>query len=328
MSGVAPLREARRDGQLRAVVRERRPLRYDAGADPALDRPAHVRAGSGLARLGDHRFVVQDDAAFLAVLHAGRVEALPLPAGPGGLRQFEEARGNKAHKPDLESLVALGDAQETLLGFGSGSTRARDRILRVRHARGAAPQVELIDGARLYAQLRETPSFAGEALNVEGAFVLGDRLWLLQRGNGEGQTVIASASLELTPLLAWLEAPTGAPPPLLDVQPWSLGSLGGTKLTFTDGCALPEGGWAFLAAAEASADTYGDGPVTGTAIGLVSVAGEARWTPLLHPSGEPFLLKAEGIAPGEAPDRFELVLDLDDPTQPSELCVVELSPGG
>jgi hypothetical protein len=70
-----------RDARLAATVVERRPLWYCAGADAALDRPAHVRAGSSLAWLEGRLAVLQDDANFLALVdpRTGGVDSISLP---------------------------------------------------------------------------------------------------------------------------------------------------------------------------------------------------------------------------------------------------------
>src|SRR5215207_7995120 len=92
---------AREDPALGARVVRRTPLRYRDGDDASLDRPAHVRAGSGLAWVdtsrGPRLAVVQDDAHFVALVDPrdGLAEAIALPPGPGGLRQFDDGRGNK-----------------------------------------------------------------------------------------------------------------------------------------------------------------------------------------------------------------------------------------
>src|SRR5262245_57603151 len=130
------------DPALSARVLARRPLLYAAGPEAADDRPAHVRAGSALAWLGGRLAVVQDDANFVALVRPfrGEVSPLPLPAGPGGLRQFDEGRGNKRHKLDLEaSAVVPAKGGEVLLAFGSGSTPARERVL-VLGPTGDAPE--------------------------------------------------------------------------------------------------------------------------------------------------------------------------------------------
>lgn len=124
---------AERDDAVRATIVRRLPLRYADGADPALDRPAHVRAGSALARVGRRLVVVQDDAHFLALVRPrdGHAAAVTLPAGPDGRRLFDASRGTKRHKLDLEACVALPgpDGTTRLLVVGSGSTPVRERIV-------------------------------------------------------------------------------------------------------------------------------------------------------------------------------------------------------
>src|SRR5688500_6401908 len=85
------------------------PMTYAAGADLSADRPAHVRAASGLAWFGDRLAVVQDDANFIALVDpaTGLTDAVPLPPGPGGIRPFDDSRGHKADKLDLEAIVCL-----------------------------------------------------------------------------------------------------------------------------------------------------------------------------------------------------------------------------
>ena len=63
----------RHDPSRGARVVARAPLLYERGPDAALDRPAHMRAGSALVALPDARLaVIQDDACFLAVIDPGR----------------------------------------------------------------------------------------------------------------------------------------------------------------------------------------------------------------------------------------------------------------
>jgi hypothetical protein len=136
-----PVVAARRDPALAARVLASRPLHYAAGADAELDRPEHVRAGSGLAVVptpaGPRLAVVQDDAHFVALVDpaTGLADAVTLPAGVGGRRQFDTGRGNKHHKLDLESCLTVPDpagGAPVLLAFGSGSTDARERVAVVR----------------------------------------------------------------------------------------------------------------------------------------------------------------------------------------------------
>jgi hypothetical protein len=325
--------EARFDPRLRAVVVSRRPLVYDAGADAALDRPAHVRAGSGLARSAGRLVVVQDDASFLAVISPdGAVEPLTLPHEVAGRRQFESARGNKRHKLDLEACVSLPDGR--VLALGSGSSAARTRVVLAElHADGAPPVVTLRNVPALYAALRNEPRFSGSELNVEGAAVLADRgvLRLFQRGNGalrDGLAPVdATCDLALDALLRHIDDVAAPVPALRDVVQWELGELDGTRLGFTDACAAADRVF-FLAAAEASPNAYDDGGVSGVVLGVtdgLAAAGSARLARLVAPDGTPFAMKAEGLSLDPAdPQRALVVLDVDDAARPAELCELRL----
>ena len=59
-------------------------MRYAAGVDSSLDRPGHIRAGSGLAWVGDRLAVVQDDANFIALVDptTGLADSIVLPSIP------------------------------------------------------------------------------------------------------------------------------------------------------------------------------------------------------------------------------------------------------
>lgn len=344
MSDARPVetRIGREDPSLRAIVESRQALFYTEGADPSLDRPAHVRAGSGIAWLampgGAPRLVVaQDDASFLALLDAdlSRVLAMTLDHVDAGMRQFDATRGNKKRKLDLEACcVVRTGGREVLLAWGSGSLPIRERIV-VLESGSSTPRI--VDASALYAKLRASVEFAGSELNVEGAVFLGEplatggRVRLFQRGNGApraGLTPIdATCDLDAARLLAWLDDARRPAPEPESIVRWELGAIRGVRLTFTDACALGPGeDVAFLAAAEASPDALEDGEVFGVALGCIPAGGDARWTTIREPDGAPFLGKAEGLAwvPGAEGRRALLVIDRDDPDAPSELCVVSV----
>lgn len=333
---------------MRARITSRTPLLYSAGADASLDRPAHVRAGSGLALVhtarGRRLLVAQDDAAFLALVsldEQGRptdVEAITLPAGPGGARQLDDlpgGRGNKKHKLDLECVLVLDDGLDddndargaVALAFGSGSGPARERVVLARL--GNEPfDVRVVEAGALYAALRAHPLLANAELNLEGAALLpsgaGGRartLRLFQRGNGLG-AVDATFDVDARALLAHLEG-KGPLPPFLDARHWDLGSIQGVRLTFTDASA--HGGQIYVvAAAEASPNAWDDGVVVGGSFGVLG----APLSPILDEDGVPFVGKPEGLAldvdEGGLPRRGWIVLDKDDPHAPAELCTIAL----
>jgi hypothetical protein len=327
---MPPTIHASLDPSLTARVLRSIPLLYADGADPALDRPAHVRSASGVVRVGDRVAVIQDDANFVALADParGRARAITLPAGEGGLRQFDDVRGNKRYKLDLEAAVMLRDGDgEMLVAFGSGSTPVREKILVVRGIASDTPHVRLVDASALYAKLRATSEFAGSELNVEGAAAVGGVLRLFNRGNGAVRDCVspadASCDLDLAAFLAFLAAPATAPAPQpRDVALYELGDVDGQPLGFTD-VSVRGDAVLYSAAAEASPDATRDGPVAGSAIGIIR-GGEARYA-VVEVGGDRFTGKIEGLLPHpHDPARLWAVIDRDDPAAPSELLDVSL----
>jgi hypothetical protein len=324
-----PIVHARPDPSLAARVVRSVPLLYREGADPSLDRPAHVRAASGMARVGGRVAVVQDDANFVALVdpETGRAMAVTLPAGEDGARQFDDLRGNKRWKMDLESCEVLrgADGRGMLAGFGSGSSPMRERIVLVRGLGAGDAEVEVVDASALYARLRAETDFAGSELNIEGVALVGGTLRVFNRGNGaphgDLHPVDATCDLDLAALLAFLRDPSRPPPEPRNVTQYALGDVDGFPLTFTDAAAYGDA-ILYTAAAEDSPDATRDGPVSGSAIGIVR-GGEARFCVVTNADGSRYAGKIEGILP-RAPGRAWVVIDRDDPTVPSELSEVVL----
>lgn len=331
---------ARRDARLVARVVRRVPMLYRAGADETLDRPAHVRAASGLAWVGERLAVVQDDANFVALVDpaTGEGEASPLPPGRGGVRQFDDSRGNKGDKLDLEGVTSVpGGDGSWLIALGSGSTPSREHVATI-HGLGALPVTIAVRRLpRFFAALRQEVHFAGSELNVEGVVYLEGLLRLFGRGNGAARDgrlpVNATCDVSLPALLAHMERPRSSPPPLpANVVRYDLGGIGGVQLSFTDAATMGrEQGvqrTLYTAAAEASPDATRDGAVAGAAVGVIEESAEgrvARWTELVDRDGHPVPWKIEGIA-GMPTDRMRafVAIDRDEHDRASELCEVEL----
>ncbi|HEY9880089.1 MAG TPA: hypothetical protein V6D29_16660 [Leptolyngbyaceae cyanobacterium] len=326
---TVPTIHAVRDPALQAIVQRRIPLFYYQGADSGIDRPAHVRAGSSLSWFSNQLVLVQDDANFLVLINPQtfKAEAITLPAGEAGLRQFDDQRGNKRFKLDLEACTTVSTANgELFLAFGSGSTARREQILMVQES--DPNRFTLSQAGKLYAQLRACTQFSGSELNLEGAFYQAGQIRLLNRGNGapQGQSLPINAvgDLSWSELAAYLQNPESQPAPVLhNVCQYELGSLNGLGLSFTDATSTSTGVM-FSAAAEASPDATSDGSVSGSVLGILD-ANPPRWVELRTPDGALFTEKVEGIcASRESGQRLFVVVDADDPERPCELCEVEL----
>ncbi len=339
MTSHAPEQAPRRatyDEGLRAQIVARRPLYYAEGADPEVDRPPHVRAASGIAWIGRWLAAIQDDANFVALVEpaTGRASAIPLPEGPDGKRLFDDSRGTKQFKLDLEACFARRAGHETtLFAFGSGTKPLRERIAIVSFEE-VEPQllnVRLVEAAAFYRVLHDAHAFSGSELNVEGAVLRDDTLLLFQRGNGaarDGRSAQnAIAELSWSSLERYLDADGDASltPSLRRIERYDLGDIEGIPLTFTDATLTADGSLLFLASAEASPDSVSDGQVHGARIGEIDRDGNVRIGLLLDEQGRASRVKAEGIVVDrQDPSRLFLVVDMDDPALASELLEVRL----
>ena len=289
-------------------------------APPAGTGRHHLSAASGLVRMGSRFFVVADDENHLGVFdlsdaNPGRL----LPLFDGELPPDHAAR--KAAKPDCEALLQLPAFGNypcgALMAFGSGSRPSRQRAALVAFDSTGRLQgpARVIDLSALLAPLRDTfPD-----LNIEGAFVRGDMLCLLQRGNSSSG-INACITLRWADMHAWLASGGPVPQPT-SITRFELGALGGVPLSFTDGAALPDGSWLFSAAAEDSPDTYSDGACAGSAIGIVNPDGTLR---TLEPLSR--ACKVEGIAASPSGDVLDvwMVTDADDRSRPALLLAASL----
>ena len=239
-----------------------------------------VSAASGLVALADRLCLVADDEVFLSVY---RLDGVPL----GRIPLFDDAlpedhAGRKRRKPDLEAVALMPDGQ--VLALGSGSTEARRRGALVDPMRDSPARV--IDLGPLYERLAaDVPE-----LNIEGAAVGAEAVWLLQRGNGASR-FNALIELDLARVVRTLDASASIGADALgSVTPVTLGDLDGVPLSFTDAVARPGGGLIFSAAAEDTSDTYQDGACAGSIIGVL-VDGRVTQRVRVNPT-----LKLEGIA--------------------------------
>ena len=267
----------------------------------------HLAAASGLVCAHGRAYVIGDDehhlAEFCDMVSPGRLHRLidgDLPP---------DATARKRRKPDLETLLHL-DAQSphgpalVALGSGSAPNRCRGWVLGLtRQGRPTLP-ARAFDIAPLVRLLQGLV----DAVNIEGAMVLGSSFMLLNRGDRDGRGNLA-VRLPLAALHRLLDGHAG-PLDLQGVQPIDLGTIAGVHIGFTDGAALPDGRWAFSAVAEDSADAVADGPMRGAVIGIVTADGQVQTRRRLRPA-----LKIEGLAVRPDGDGLAvcMVSDADDP---------------
>ena len=284
---------------------------------PDIGRPAFLSSASGLVRSGSELYVVADDALQLGCFAAAGSQ-------PGRLLRLLEGRlpvafkARKQRKADLEILLRLPPLpthpRGALLALGSGSgARRRRGALVALDARGRAHGAAVaVDAAPLFARLQR--EFYD--LNLEGGWLDGNSLFLLQRGHRGGSPnavieldyAVIAAGLAREPVLR------GIPPQR--VTEIDLGKLDGVPLGFTDACRPARGFWLYSAVAEDTADARADGAFIGAVIGLATRANGILWQRRIAP---PF--KVEGIEATLRGNALTIlcVTDADDPAVPAQL---------
>ncbi len=251
----------------------------------------NVSAASGLVYHRDALHVIADDSLQLHryTLQGEQMNEISLLSGT----LPDDASERKRNKPDFEALVLLPD--NALLALGSGSTENRMKGSLV--TPNGARTIDLIS-------LHQALKNEFQELNLEGATVLGEHLVLAQRGNGCGGEnaliLLGLAQVQQELLSGILSAQS-----IEQIIPVSLGQLMNVNLAFTDLCVDSQGRLCFSAAAEATENTYVDGPCKGSIIGTLDQHFQVNWSTALAPAA-----KIEGIT--FVPDgRLLLVADPD-----------------
>ena len=268
-------------------------------------------------RRGDVVYVIGDEQLYLGVYRMSSPEPGELVRVLSGrLSADEDDRGTE--KPDLEALTVLppfaGHAYGALMGLGSGSGPNRDRgfvwpLDADGSLRGDAVELDLGPLYRLLSQQIDS-------LNIEGACVMGDRLWLLHRGNHEGSDNVV-AELSLDDVMGSVRGDQRIDPrELMAIRAYDLGTLGGVKLTFSD--ATPLGGdlLVFTASAEGQGGAGPDGAILGSVVGTIALDGRIRRLRTIDRR-----YKVEGVHASIDTGVMDLlfVCDQDDPDQASPL---------
>lgn len=269
--------------------------------------PRPLCAGSGLARVARGFWVVADDLNHVVFFPDGGGLGRGQRLFPGVLPQ--DAVKRKKVKKDLESLIDLGDGRLVAFPSGSKNRRGRGSVITL-DARGRFRKAKEVNFRPLIDLLEKSiPD-----LNIEGGFVRGRRLVLLQRGNGRAG-FNGVAKLRLKGFLRGLKGRwrrSDLDPKIKKVE---LGRLGGIPLGFTDGFCR-DGVAYFAAAAEGGKDTYRDGQVMGSVVGRLGRGGKTAVLARLPK------LKIEGLASGREIDgELEIfaVTDADNPRKSSRL---------
>ncbi len=280
------------------------------------DRPAHLSAASGLVQVGPWLYVVGDDE-----LHLAQISLEGNSAGnlhrcfEGDLPLDIEER--KAAKPDIEVLTLIpqinNPSQQALLALGSGSKKNRHRsvMIPLDSNGNISEPAEIIDLSPFYEFLKKEIG----KLNIEGATIVQNDMFLFQRGNKKNK-LNATIRLKLEDFYRVLLKPNKHHEPHIKITPYDLGEIDEVPLCFTDATSLPNGEIIFTASAENTSDSYLDGTCMGSAIGMLNSKGDLS---LLEPINKKVKLEGVEATDNDKTIQILLVTDADDATRPAQL---------
>lgn len=245
-----------------------RQLNLDKPSGPG--RLSHLSSASGLVKVGENFIVVADDELSLGLfpLESEKAGTL-LQVFPGELPSEHKPR--KKQKPDLEAVFMMKgfktpeDKVLICIPSGSKSHRSRGCVVEITESGELNSAAKECDFSALFAVLEQSlPD-----LNIEGAVVRSETLLLFQRGNS---SLIHNAviQIDLQAFKKDLRTSKIGPSCLVGIRFYDLGELSGVPLSFTDAAITSSDQILFLAAAEATDNTFDDGDFRGAVLGALN----------------------------------------------------------
>lgn len=219
-----------------------------------------IPSASGIVKVEDTLFVIGDNSVWLYELNA-QFETVDRHLLMEGVT---DSIVPKISKPDFEAMTSLGeDNAKELLIFGSGS-KEPERNTMIKFQLKNGNKVNVYDLTTLYDAIKSSTSINAATLNIEGATTVGDRLFLFNRETN----MVLEFSLEA--FLNYLD--TNGTIPKLKTYQLQLPKLQGLQVKVSGATTVPDTNQILITASiEDSPNTYDDGEVLGSYVGLISL---------------------------------------------------------
>ncbi|MFC5270853.1 DUF6929 family protein [Adhaeribacter terreus] len=250
-----------------------------------------IPSGSGLVKTGENFYLISDDSPYFFRLDS-KFNLLEKNAIPH-YQKSQDYRIQKAIKPDYES-AATGEmnGQEYLLAFGSGSkSPERDSLLLINLNDLKSPQTYSLKP--LYDLIKQQANLPSAELNMEGSAIIGEELYLFNRG----QNVLVQTNWPKTLLFLTQKAAE----PEIKTYRVRLPQINGIAPGFSGACRLGnDNKILFTASVENTKNWIEDGEILGSFIGILDVEKLAEdplenVALLTNKNGEPVIEKVESV---------------------------------
>lgn len=230
----------------------------------------------------------------------------------------------KISKPDFEAMTTIGNGDATeLLIFGSGSkTPERDKLVMISLKKDGL--IKTFDLKAVYDAIRNSGTITIETLNIEAATTIDDRLFLFNR---ETNLVL---EYSLKDFMYFLEHQSALP--TFQMYQLQLPQLEGLQAKVSGATTIPSTNQLLITASvEDSPNTYDDGDVLGSYVGMISINqlkdGYQPKCILLKEHEQTLKVKVESVEIVKVinDQHYQLALVTDSDGGISELILAELS---
>jgi hypothetical protein len=284
----------------------------------------NISSASGIA-LNEHQlFLIGDDSPSLYIVDsAWNTIETKMIFTPDTLLN---GRIPKSVKPDFEALALVQRLEQHphLLVFGSGSlSPTRDVLLRISLKDSSDPVQSSL--TTTYKSLYESAEIAPEQLNIEGAEVIENHLFLVNRGDN------SLYRFNLDEFLRYLVDSTGLPPVPVRYS-FTLPEINGIQARFSGlSSSMKRRILLFTASVENTTNWIDDGEVLGSFIGEIPLneleTGKLRVARLLDADHQPYPVKLESVVflEEESEDQYIVLAVTDNDDGTSELLKIRVN---
>lgn len=270
-----------------------------------------IPSASGIVKFKDDFFVIGDDSPYL--FHMDRNFEL-LSRTP--IHSSEKLQRNiipKINKPDFKAMEMISETE--ILVFGSGS-KSPERDICVLVEIGEKTTYQKYDLSLFYNHIRSMEIMQGHELDIEALAFIGDSLYLFNRG----RNIVFSFSSE--DFLAYCQ--TGKSFPIPKTNLFSLPKINGLQAGFSGATAFVKKPFLiFTASVEDAPNTYDDGDILGSFIGLIEIKdreiSDEFLVQLIPNPGFPLKVESVIIDKVISDTQTDLVLVTDNDGKPSEI---------